>query len=199
MGKKIAVLIGLLLLGFVGAVVVWTLVYLPFRVVQAVDFVPLQVTEETVRGLDEKIGKLRGGGAESVVLSREEIALLLRRGLEQSIGIDVTALALDLDPEMVTVIVQVRVSDIPSSGYLTWLLTRRSVEYTTTSVSARVYADRGAIAYELLDFRIGSFRIPHLFLRRILGNGRRSIEGLPVQRIEPNDQGVLVVRGTSFD
>jgi hypothetical protein len=197
MGKKIAVLIGLLLLGFFGAVLVWTLVYLPFRVVQAVDFFPLHLTEETARGLEKKIGALHDDRVESVELSREEIALLLKRELERDLGIDVTALSVDLDRETITVIVQVRISEIPSTGYLTWLLTRRSVEYTTTSVSAHVSADGGKISYELLDFRIGSFRIPRLVQRRILGKGMRSIEGTPVQRIEIGDDAVLVVKGAS--
>jgi hypothetical protein len=197
MGKKIAALIGLLLLGFFGAVLIWILVYLPFRVVQAVDFVPLRLTEETARVLDEKIDALRADRAERVRLSREEIALLLKRGLERDLGIEVTALAVDLGRETVTVIVQVRISDIPSPGYLTWLLTRRSVEYTTTYVSARVRAEQGKIAYELLDFRIGSFSIPRLIRRRILGRGMRPVEGIPLQRVEIGDDAVLVVRSPS--
>jgi len=192
MGKKVIVLIGLLIAGFTGAVLLWALVYLPFKVVQPIEFIPMHLTEETAMELEEKIDAFTSGDSGTIDLDRAELGFLLKTGLVEELGIDVTSLSVDLEEGRITVIVQVRVTDIPSTGYLTWILTRRDVEYTTTLVSALVWAEQGKVAYELLDFRVGSFRIPQFLVRRILGNGRRSVGGLYIGEVGFHD-GVLQV------
>ena len=194
MGKKAAVLIGLLIAGFTGAVLIWALVYLPFKVVQPISFTPLHLTEGTAQELEKKIDSFTSGSSGTIDLNREELGLLLKTGLVEELGVDVTALSVDLEEGRIMAIVQVRVTDIPSTGYLTWLLTRRDVEYTTTLVSARVWAEHGRVAYELLDFRVGSFRIPQFLVRRVVGNGGRELGGLYIEKIGFYDSFLRVTR-----
>jgi hypothetical protein len=184
MGKNIAVIVGLLFVGLIGAVVAWLVVYLPFRVMQPLEFTPAQPTEETALRLQEKAQGFAEGTKTEIDLDGNDLSLLLQNGMQEHLGIDISALTVIIGENTVTAIVEVQVSDIPSSGYLTWLLTRRNAERTTTLIGARVWADRGMIAYELLDFRIGRFKIPMFIIRRLIREERRSLEGLYIREIE---------------
>jgi hypothetical protein len=194
MGKNITVLIGLLIVGFLAAVLVWFLVYLPFRILQPVDFMSDTLTEALIEDLKDRTDAFLMGESGILIMSGEELSLLLKRNLQDALDIDITAISVDIEEEVIAATVRVRISDIPSSGYLTWIMTRREVEYTTTSVAARVWADEGMIAYDVLDFRIGSFRIPHFLVRRIMGDAKRSFEDLYIEEIVYGD-GLIRVRG----
>ncbi len=194
MGKNVAVLVGLLILGVILAVVIWLLVFLPFKVVQPIDFIPLQISEETTETLPERVDGFLHGQSTSIDMTREDIGLLIQRGLEEQLGMEITALSVDFSEDHITTIIKVRISDIPSGGYLTWMLTRRSAEHTTTLISARVWAQGGAVAYDLLDFRIGKFRIPGILVRRLIREDARAIGGAYIQDIQFFDDYIRITR-----
>jgi hypothetical protein len=194
MGKNAAVLVGLLILGGVLAVVIWLLVFLPFKVVQPIDFMPLTISEGTAETLPGRVDDFLHGPSTSIDMTREDIGLLIRRGIEEQLGMEITALSVDFSEDHITTIIKVRISDIPSGGYLTWMLTRRSAEYTTTLIAARVWSEGGAVAYDLLDFRIGKFRIPGILVRRLISEEPRSIEGVYIQDIQFSDDYIRITR-----
>jgi hypothetical protein len=194
MGKKVVVLIGLLILGGITAIVVWLLVFLPFRVMQPVEFIPLAMPDGAAEELEQKLDRFVSGADGTIELSREDLGLLIMRGVEGELGLDVAALAVELGKSNITTIINVEIGDIPSSGYLTWILTRRDVEYTTTLISADVWTENGNVAYDLLDFRIGKFKIPNVITRRLLGEQIRSIEGVYIQEMELHDDYIRVTR-----
>jgi hypothetical protein len=192
MGKNAVVLIGLLIVGGIMAVVVWLLVFLPFRVMQPIDFTPLVVTQKTSQQLEQRVERFVRGSEGSIDLYREDLGALVIRGVEQELGLEVAALAVDFTDSSITTIINVEIGNIPSGGYLTWILTRRDVEYTTTLITAEVWADEGSVAYELLDFRIGKFKIPDLATRRLMGNGKREIQGVYIQKIDLYDDYIRI-------
>ena len=194
MGKNVVVLIGLLILGSITAILVWLLVFLPFRVMQPVEFLPLDIPDGAAGELEQKLDRFIAGANGTIELSREDLGLLIIRGVEGELGMDVTALAVELGKSNITAIINVEIGDIPSSGYLTWILTRRDVEYTTTLISAEVWAENGNVAYDLLDFRIGKFKIPNVITHRLIGGQTRSIEGVYIQEMELNDDYIRVTR-----
>jgi len=194
MGKNALVLMGLLILGGILAIVVWLLVFLPFKVMQPFDFTPLSISEEAFAGLEQRLNGFLNGTSSSIALSREDLGLLIIEGVEDELGMDVVALAVEFGDSYITTIINVEIGDIPSSGYLTWILTRRDVEYTTTLISAEVWSDEGTVAYNLLDFRIGKFKIPNVITRRLMGDRTRSIEGVYIQEIELYDDYIRITR-----
>ena len=194
MGKNVVVLIGLLILGSITAILVWLLVFLPFRVMQPVEFIPLDFPNGAAEELEQKLDRFVSGADSFLELSREDLGLLIIRGVEGELGLDVAALAVELGKSTITTIVKVEIGDIPSSGYLTWILTRRDVEYTTTLISAEVWVENGNVAYDLLDFRIGKFKIPTVIMRRLLGDKTRSIEGVYIQDMALHDDYIRVTR-----
>lgn len=194
MGKNALVLMGLLILGGILAIVVWLLVFLPFRVMQPIEFSPLTISENASERLEQRLDKFVNGTDSSIDLSREDLGLLITWGVENELGMDVAALAVEFGDRYITTIINVEIGDIPSSGYLTWILTRRNVEYTTTLISAEVWPDEGAAAYDLLDFRIGKFKIPNVIIHRLMGDGRRSIEGVYIQELELHDDYIRITR-----
>ncbi len=194
MCKKIAALIGLLIVGFVGAAIVWALVILPGRIVQPLEFTPLVIDAGTEVILKQKIEEFQSNRRTSINLSREELGLLLKSGLEEQMGIDITDISVEFNNNIVTVLVKVRISDIPSTGYLSWILSRSHVEYTTTLVSALLWPEDGKVSYTVLDFRIGNFKIPPLIVRKLIGEGARSIEGIYIRSIEYHEDFISVAR-----
>ena len=54
MGKNALVLMGLLILGGILAIVVWLLVFLPFRVMQPIEFSPLSISENASERLEQR-------------------------------------------------------------------------------------------------------------------------------------------------
>jgi hypothetical protein len=194
MGKNVVVLMGLLIVGVITAVMVWLLVFLPFRVMQPVEFTPLFISDEAEESLGKRLDGFMSGESSSLNLSREDLGILVRQGVENELGLDVAALAIMFGEDHVTTIINVTIDDIPSSGYLTWILTRRDVEYTTTMISAKLWPEGGAVAYKLLDFRIGKFKIPHIITRRLLGDDVRSIDGVYIQDLELHDDYIRITR-----
>ena len=194
MGKNAVVLIGLLILGGILAIVVWLLVFLPFRVVQPIDFTPLSMSEDSSETLQQRIEEFTNGPSDSIDMSREDLGLLIKWGVEDQLGMDITALTVEFGDDYITTIINVEIGNIPSSGYLTWILTRRSVEYTTTLISAEVWPEGGAVAYDLLDFRIGKFKIPNMIVQRLVGEETRAIEGVYIQELEFHDDYIRITR-----
>ena len=194
MGKNAVVLIGLLILGGILAVVVWLLVFLPFRVVQPIDFTPLSLSEDASETLQQRIEEFTNGPSGSIDMSREDLGLLIKWGVEEQLGMDITALTVEFGDDYITTIISVEIGNIPSSGYLTWILTRRNVEYTTTLISAKIWPEGGAVAYDLLDFRIGKFKIPNMIVQRLVGEDTRAIEGVYIQEMEFHDDYIRITR-----
>jgi hypothetical protein len=194
MGKNAVVLIGLLILGGILAVVVWFLVFLPFRIVQPIDFTPLYMSEDSSETLQQRIEEFTNGPSDSIDLSREDLGLLIKWGVEEQLGMDITALTVEFGDDYITTIINVEIGNIPSGGYLTWILTRQSVEYTTTFISAKVWPEVGAVAYDLLDFRIGKFKIPNMIVQRLVGEETRAIEGVYIQEMELHDDYIRITR-----
>lgn len=194
MGKNALVLMGLLILGGILAIVVWLLVFLPFRVIQPIDFAPLTISDQASERLGQRLDEFVNGTSSSIDLSREDLGLLIIWGVENELGMDVEALTVEFGDSFITTIINVEIGGVPSSGYLTWILTRRSVEYTTTLISAEVWPDDGAVAYDLLDFRIGKFKIPNVIIHRLMGDERRFIEGVYIQEMELHDDYIRITK-----
>jgi len=194
MGKNVVVLIGLLILGGIMAIVLWLLVFLPFRVMQPVEFIPLDIPDGAAEELEQKLNRFIAGADATIELSRVDLGVLIIHGVEGELGLDVAALAVELGKSNMTTIINVEIGDIPSSGYLTWILTRRDVEHTTTLISAEVWDENGNVAYDLLDFRIGKFKIPNVITRRLMGEQTRSIEGVYIQEMEFRDNYIRVTQ-----
>lgn len=194
MGKKIALLTGLLISGCIAAVVLWMLVYLPARVVEPIVFTPVEISEGSITRVQEKMERFVNMGQTSVELDQEELSILLKSNLEEQLNIDISEIFVGLSPEGITAIIETRVTDIPSSGYLGWLLQKRDVEYTTTLISAEVWSANGNLAYRIHEFRIGKFKVPPFLLMKITGGGSRSFEKVSITKLEIRDDHLYVER-----
>lgn len=192
--NKLAVIFALLVGGIVCAAVLWAVVVLPIRLVKPLAFTPLQITEEERGSAVAKVDLLLEEGG-TVELSRNEAAALVQDRLEQELGLDVSGLDLRFREGGATAVIEVRISGIPSVGYLSWIFSRRDTEYTTTLIDADLFVRDRAFRFRITDFRIGSFKIPDLLVRRLSREASSPFSGMPLADLEIRPSGIRVTGG----
>ncbi len=189
--KKAILIIGLLLVGFMSALIIWFLVFLPARILQPMDFAPLELQNSDFKSAEEKLSSLSTAGT-AVTLTTYETAAILKTAIENELGVPVTGLFLNLRKNGITAVFMTQISDIPSSGYLTLLLRKRDAEYTSTLISADVKASGGGLVYRITDFRIGNFKVPRFILKRLVQHGPKRFDTVYITDIEIDDEAVRI-------
>jgi len=189
--KKAILIIGLLVVGFISAVFIWFLVFLPARILQPMEFFPLELQSSNFDSAENKLSALSAAGT-SITLTVNETAAIMKTAIENELGVSITGLFINLRKNGITAVFMTQISDIPSSGYLTFLLRKRDTEYTSTLISADVEASDGGLVYRITDFRIGNFRVPHFILKRLVQDSPKRFDTVYITGIEVDDEGVRI-------
>jgi len=193
MFKKFLVIAGLLIVGFGASILIWFLVLLPVKIVQPMEFTPIEIHEDDYASARKKL-RLFSDATTAIDLNREEISALLKISIEEELKIDITDIFVDFDTDKITTIMRIRISDIPSVGYLTYILHRKDTEYTTTLISAQVRPRNGNLCYHIDDFIIGKFKIPEFIIQKIIKEEVRSFNGLSITALEFHKEYIHIER-----
>ena len=189
--KKALIIIGLLAAGFITGVFIWILVFLPARILEPMDFLPLELQHTDFESVEKKLAALSSTRT-TITMTTKEAAAILKTSIENELGVPVTDLFVELRSDGITAVFMTQISDIPSTGYLAFLLRKRDTEYTSTLISAEVHASEGGLVYRIVDFRIGNFRIPRFILRRLVQKSPRKFDTVYITDIELDTDGIRV-------
>jgi len=181
----------LLIFGFIAAFFIWFAAILPVRVVKPIDFTPAVLTDDTYSSLETKIDNFKTG-KKSITLDENELCAFLKTALEKNLGIEISALATYYNPPYVTAFFKIKITDIPSSGFLSYFIKRKNTEYTTTTITAKVNVEKGGLRYSIIDFRIGNFKIPDPVVKLIAQNNTRNFHGIYLSRITITENSILI-------
>jgi hypothetical protein len=196
MGHKPLVIVGLLAAAVIIGLVIWTVVFLPGRLVDPIEFEPLPVTKISLQTALEKVDVFNEEG-DTLVLTPLDVASLIESRLEKDLGLDISAVSVTFVDEVVVAVTTVRIGDIPATGYLAWLLSRRNTETTSTLIAARPHVSAGGIGLEVREFRIGRLRIPDVFVRRLGGGVPDILEDITVTGVEVREDALRISRRTA--
>lgn len=184
-GKKmsnIAVLLGLLFAGFTSSIIIWVLVIIPLRMVKPLEFQPVELNEEIFDSVQNKISMLKGPG-KSTILTKQEVCALLKVVIEEKLRFEIDAIYVQFNQNEINALFKSKITGIPASGFLSYLMKRKDTEYTTTLITARVKAREGKLVYSIVDFRIGRVKIP-VFLISRFREGKRAIPDIYIEKLE---------------
>lgn len=184
-GKKmsnIAVLLGLLFAGFTSAIIIWVLVIIPLRMVKPLEFQPVELNEEIFDSVQNKISMLKGP-EKSTILTKQEVCALLKVVIEEKLRFEIDAIYVQFNKNEINALFKSKITGIPASGFLSYLMKRKDTEYTTTLITARVKAREGKLVYSIVDFRIGRVKIP-VFLISRFREGKRAVPGIYIEKLE---------------
>lgn len=190
---KALVIFGLLAAAVILGLVTWTVVFLPGRLVDPIDFDPLPVTKISLQAALEKVEFFREEGG-TLVLIPLDVASLIESRLEDDLGLDISAVSVTFVEEVVVAVTTVRISDIPATGYLAWLLSRRNTETTSTLIAARPYVAEGGVGLEVREFRVGRLRVPDAVIRRLRGGKPGILNEIAVTGVEVTGDALRVTR-----
>jgi hypothetical protein len=193
MGRKTLVILALFAASALTGLFLFTLVFLPGRLVDPIDFRPLPVTEKSLHAASKKVDIFRGGG-DTIALTPLDVASLAKAVLEEDLGLEVAGISIRFADGVVVGVIGVRIRDIPTTGYLTWLMRRRRVETTTTLMAVRPYAAGGVLRFEIVEFRIGRFRIPDFAVRRLRPGSPVALESVTVTGVAVGENHLRISR-----
>lgn len=179
---NIAVLLCLLFAGFTSAFIIWILVLIPLRMVKPFEFQPAELNEEIFDSVQNKISMFKGPG-KSTVLTKQEVCALLKGAIEEKLGFEIAAIYVQFNQDEITALFKSKITDIPASGFLSYITKKKETEHTTTLISAIVKAQEGKVVYSIVDFRIGRVKIP-IFLISRFREGKRAIPGIYIKKLE---------------
>jgi len=114
--SQIFTLIGLVLLAFIIAGVIWVLMISPLRIMKPLEFIPLKIKEEHYESVKMKLDSFMES-ERHLTLGIYEVGALLIENIRRELMIDITEIYIDFHDHEVVVILKTKIDDIPSLGY----------------------------------------------------------------------------------
>ncbi|UCB46596.1 MAG: hypothetical protein JSV25_04010 [Spirochaetota bacterium] len=191
--SQIFTLLGLVILAFIIAGVIWFMMISPLRIMKPLEFIPLEITEEHYESVNSKLNSFIAS-ERHIKFNKYEVGALLIESIRGELMLDITEIYIDFQNHEIMVILKTRIDDIPSLGYWQRIFKRRKIDYTTTMIHAAIGVSDGAIIYDIKDFRFGGFKIPEFIIRRIVREGRREFQDIYLEDISFTDETMGVTR-----